>query len=51
MATYLKFHQLERSPFEGQGSHQLVLATSSLRRAYAEIKSGLAEGSPLICLS
>ena len=51
MATYLKFHQLEHSPFEGRGSNQLVLATSSLRRAYAEIKSGMEDGSPRICLS
>ncbi len=51
MATYLKFHQLERSPFEGDGSDQLVLATDSLRRAYAEIKSGLDDGSPRLCMS
>lgn len=51
MSTYLKFHELERSPFEGQGSDQLVLATASLRRAYAEIKTGLEEGAPRICVS
>ena len=51
MATYLNFHQLECSPFEGHDSHQLVLATSSLRHAYAQIKAGLDEGSPRICLS
>ena len=50
MATYLKFHQLEHSPFEGQGSG-LVLATESLRKAYAQIKTGLEEGAPRICLS
>jgi len=51
MATYLKYHQLERSPFEGRGSDQLVLATASLRRAYAEIKSGLDDDSPRICIT
>jgi type II secretory pathway predicted ATPase ExeA len=51
MAAYLKFHQLQRMPFEGADSNRLVLATESLRRAYAEIKSGLAENSPRICLS
>jgi type II secretory pathway predicted ATPase ExeA len=50
MATYLKFHQLERSPFEGAGSERLVLATESLRRAYAEVKSGLGEDSPRVCI-
>ncbi len=50
MATYLKYHQLERSPFEGAGSDRLVLATEALRRAYAEIKLGLDEGAPRICL-
>jgi len=51
MATYLKFHQLEHSPFEGPGSERLVLATASLRRAYAEIRSGMQDDSPRICLS
>ena len=51
MATYLKHHQLERSPFEGRGSDQLVLATASLRRAYAEIKSGIDEDSPRVCIT
>jgi type II secretory pathway predicted ATPase ExeA len=51
MATYLKFHQLKRSPFEGRDSHQLVLATASLRSAYAEIKVGLQENAPRICVS
>ena len=51
MATYLKFHQLKRSPFEGRESNQLVLATASLRSAYADIRSSLQENSPRICLS
>ena len=51
MATYLKFHQLERSPFEGRGDDPFVLATPSLRRAYAEIRSGMEDDSPRICLS
>jgi len=51
MATYLKFHELARSPFEGAGSDRLVLATEALRHAYAEIKTGLDEGSPRICVS
>lgn len=51
MATYLNFHKLERSPFEGQMSDQLVLATASLRHAYAQVKAGLKADSPRICLS
>lgn len=51
MGAYLKFHQLERSPFEGAESAQLVLATEALRKAFAEIKTGLDEGSPRICMS
>ena len=51
MATYLKFHQLKRSPFEGRESNQLVLATASLRSAYADIRSSLRENSPRICIS
>lgn len=51
MAAYLKFHRLGRSPFEGAESAQLVLATEALRTAFAEIKTGLAERSPRICVS
>ena len=51
MATYLKFHQLKRSPFEGRESNQLVLATASLRSAYTDIRSSLQENSPRICIS
>ena len=51
MAAYLKFHELERPPFEGPGSDRLVLATESLRRAFGDIKTGLDEGAPRVCIS
>jgi type II secretory pathway predicted ATPase ExeA len=51
MATYLRFHELDSSPFEGPSNGRFVLATEALRRAYAEIRSGLDEGSPRVCLS
>lgn len=51
MAAYLKFHQLKASPFDPSSGNRFVLATEALRRAYAEIRKGLDEGSPRICLS
>jgi type II secretory pathway predicted ATPase ExeA len=51
MATYLQYHQLERPPFERRGGEPLVLATASLRRAYAQIKAGIDDDSPRICLT
>jgi type II secretory pathway predicted ATPase ExeA len=51
MATYLKFHELNDSPFERPAGDRFVLATDALRRAYAEIRSGLDDDSPRICLS
>jgi general secretion pathway protein A len=51
MATYLKFHELDDKPFERPAAGKFVLATESLRRAFAEIRSGLNEESPRICLS
>lgn len=51
MATYLKFHELNAPPFERSTGSRFVLATEALRTAYAEIKGGLEEGSPRICLS
>ena len=51
MAAYLRFYQLEKSPFENQKQKGLVLGTHSLRAAFAEIKRGLEEDSPRICFS
>lgn len=51
MAAYLRFHELDASPFEPPTNNRFVLATEALRRAYAEIRSGLDEGSPRVCLS
>lgn len=52
MAAYIRFYQLDASPFgDGTGKSGLVLGTSSLRGALSEVKQGLAEGSPRICLT
>ena len=51
MAAYLKFHRLEASPFEGPASARLVLATEAFRDAFAEVKYGLEDDCPRICLS
>jgi general secretion pathway protein A len=51
MAAYLKFHRLEAAPFEGSESARLVLATEAFRNAFTEVKFGLEDGSPRICLS
>ena len=51
MAAYLRFYQLERAPFEHKPTKGLVLGTQSLRAAFSEIKNGLDDDSPRICLS
>jgi general secretion pathway protein A len=51
MAAYLKFHRLEAAPFEGTESARLVLATEAFRNAFTEVKFGLEDDCPRICLS
>ncbi len=50
MSAYLKFFQLEKSPFDTTAQSALVLGTKALRTAYAEIEKGLADGAPRICV-
>jgi type II secretory pathway predicted ATPase ExeA len=52
MSTYLKFFELEQSPFEaGEGATQVVLGTRALRDALATIETGLEDGIERICVS
>jgi type II secretory pathway predicted ATPase ExeA len=51
MSAYLKFFELEQSPFEGKAQAQVVLGTKALREAFALIRSGLDEGDARICVS
>lgn len=51
MSAYLKFFELEQSPFEGQPQSQIVLGTKALRDAFALIRSGLDEGTARICVN
>jgi type II secretory pathway predicted ATPase ExeA len=51
MSAYLKFFELEQSPFEGKAQAQVVLGTRALREAFATIREGLEEGAARICLS
>jgi MSHA biogenesis protein MshM len=51
MSAYLKFFELERSPFEGKAQAQVVLGTKALRDAFALIRDGLDEGDARICVS
>ena len=41
MSAYLKFYELERSPFEGEEQSKVVLGTRALREAFATIRNGL----------
>ncbi len=50
MPAYLKFYQLDKTPFESGVRGNLVLGTEALRSAFAEIERGLGEGAPRICL-
>lgn len=50
MSAYLKFFQLEKSPFDTRAQSNLVLGTQALRSAFAEIEAGLSEGAPRICV-
>jgi type II secretory pathway predicted ATPase ExeA len=51
MLAYLKFFELERSPFEGKAQAQVVIGTRALRDAFALIRAGLDEGDARICVS
>jgi len=51
MSAYLKFFELEQSPFEGKAQAQVVLGTRALRDAFALIRAGLDEGDARICVS
>ena len=51
MPAYLKFFELERSPFEDKAQTQVVLGTKALREAFALIRDGLDEGDSRICVS
>jgi type II secretory pathway predicted ATPase ExeA len=51
MSAYLKFFELEQSPFEGKAQSQVVLGTKALRDAFALIRSGLDEGTARICVN
>ena len=51
MSAYLKFFELEQSPFEGKAQSQVVLGTRALRDAFATIRSGLDEGASRLCVS
>ena len=50
-SAYLKFFELEQSPFEGKAQSKVVLGTRALRDAFAAIRNGLAEGSARICIN
>ncbi len=51
MSGYLKFYELDRSPFEDDGAGRPVLGTKSLREALETIRSGLDEDATRICVS
>ncbi len=51
MSAYLKFFDLDQSPFEGKAQAQVVLGTRALRDALGTIQTGLAEGASRICVS
>ena len=51
MSAYLKFFQLEKSPFDTRAQSNLVLGTKALRGAFSEIETGLSDGAPRICVN
>jgi type II secretory pathway predicted ATPase ExeA len=51
MSAYLKFFELEKSPFDTSARSSVVLGTKALRAAYAQIQAGLDEDAPRICVS
>jgi len=50
VSAYLKFFQLEKSPFDTRAQSNLVLGTKALRTAYTEIEDALVDGAPRICV-
>ena len=51
MSAYLKFFELERSPFDAKAQGQVVLGTRAIRDAFATIESGIAEGASINCVN
>ncbi len=52
MAAYLRFYQFASSPFDGSVTKRgMVLGTQALKGALAQVKQGLEEGAPRICLN
>ena len=51
MSEYLKFFELERSPFDAKAQGQVVLGTRAISDAFAAIESGIAEGASRICVN
>jgi general secretion pathway protein A len=51
MPAYLKFYELERSPFDADSQSKVVLGTKALRDALAAVRSGLDEGATRICVN
>ncbi|MFT5695133.1 MAG: general secretion pathway protein A [Myxococcota bacterium] len=52
MAAYLRFYEFDNSPFESDAAKRsMVLGTQSLRGAFGDVKQGLEDDSPRICLS
>lgn len=51
MSAYLKFFELEQSPFEGTDQSKVVLGTQALREAFSTIQTGLDEGASRIFLN
>ena len=51
MSAYLKFFELEQSPFEGKAQSKAVLGTRALREAFGTIRSSLDEGASRLCVS
>ena len=51
MSAYLKFFELERSPFDAKAQAQVVLGTRAIRDAFATVESGIAEGASRICVN
>jgi len=51
VSAYLKFFELQQSPFDSRAQSKLVLGTRALRDAFAAISAGLDEGSSRVCVS
>lgn len=51
MSSYLRFFELERSPFDGSGQTRVVLGTRAVREAFGAIRAGIDAGDSRICVS